>query len=227
MDIYRSTDAAMRMLKYLYGEFGDWALVLAAYNTGVGKVSEAVRRAGTKDYWKVKDYLPAETQRYVPAFVAAAYISKYHAHHNLQPSNYGSFSTDLRSIRIHQRISFGEIARITGLPLSKLAELNPGFVQGVIPANEKGYYLLLPNEKASLLLRDYLGGLEAQKLLKSGDIVRMTYVVSKEHTLEEIAKLFNTDVASIKKWNYLQDDEIAIRQELLLYLPKSFLLNRA
>lgn len=226
MDIYRSTDAAMRMLKYLYGEFGDWALVLAAYNTGTGKVSEAVRRAGTKDYWKVKDYLPAETQRYVPAFIAAAYISKYHLHHNLRPSNYGSFSTDLRSIRIHQRISFGEIARITGLPLSKLAELNPGFVQGVVPANEKGYYLMLPNEKASLLLRDYLGGTENQKLLKSGDLVRMTYVVSKEHTLEEIAKLFNTDAASIKKWNQLQGDEIAIRQELLLYLPKAFLLNR-
>jgi hypothetical protein len=133
----------------------------------------------------------------------------------------------LRSIRIHQRISFGEIARITGLPLSKLAELNPGFVQGVVPASEKGYYLMLPNEKASLLLRDYLGGTENQKLLKSGDLVRMTYVVSKEHTLEEIAKLFNTDAASIKKWNQLQGDEIAIRQELLLYLPKAFLLNRA
>jgi hypothetical protein len=96
----------------------------------------------------------------------------------------------------------------------------------VIPASEKGYYLMLPNEKASLLLRDYLGGVEGQKLLKSGDIVRMTYVVSKEHTLEEIAKLFNTDVASIVKWNNLKDGEIAIRQELLLYLPKSFLLNR-
>lgn len=226
MDIYRSTEAAVKMLKMLYEEFGDWALVLAAYNSGEGKVSQAVRMAGTKDYWKVKEFLPKETQRYVPAFIAAAYVSKYHRQHNLQPSTaMATLAPDMRALRVYRRLSFGEISRVTGLSLTTLGQLNPAFIQGIIPSNETGHFVMLPNEKASILLREYLNEASEQKITSSA--FRTTYVVSKGDNLEQVAKLFQASPEDIKKWNSLHSDELVVRQELVLYLPKSFLLNRA
>lgn len=225
MDIYRSTEAAMKMLKFLHNKFGDWALVLAAYNSGAGKVDEAIRMAGTKDYWKVKEYLPKETQRYVPAFIAAAYVAKFHRQHNLQPSSMSYFTPELRTLRIYRRVTFGEISRVTGANLTLLARLNPAFVQGIVPESKEGRFLILPNEKATLALRDYLSSTEEKAAGKNA--FRTTYVVSKGDNLEQVAKLFQTSVTDIMKWNKLNDAKIVVRQELLLLLPKTFLLNRA
>ena len=72
---YKATWAAVRYLRDLYRIFGDWSLVIAAYNCGPGNVNKAIHRAGgVKDYWTIYPYLPAETRGYVPAFIAASYI---------------------------------------------------------------------------------------------------------------------------------------------------------
>ena len=85
-DVYKSTEAACRYLKYLYRIYGDWELALAAYNCGPGNVNKAIRRAGgVKDYWKIYDYLPRETRGYVPAFIAVNYLFAHHAEHNIYP----------------------------------------------------------------------------------------------------------------------------------------------
>ncbi|MGL5892797.1 MAG: lytic transglycosylase domain-containing protein, partial [Bacteroidia bacterium] len=70
-DPYKSTVAACEYLKALYGMFGDWQMVLAAYNSGPGTVNRAIRRAGggKKTYWEIRPFLPVETQGYVPAFI--------------------------------------------------------------------------------------------------------------------------------------------------------------
>jgi membrane-bound lytic murein transglycosylase D len=86
MDPVLATDAACRYLKQLYGIYGDWNLALAAYNAGPGNVNKAIRRSGNKTtYWEVRPFLPAETQGYVPNFIAAAYLLTYHAEHNIIP----------------------------------------------------------------------------------------------------------------------------------------------
>jgi len=226
LDIYRSTDAAVKMLVFLYKKFGDWALVLAAYNSGVGKVDAAIRMAGTKDYWKVKDYLPKETQRYVPTFIAAAYVGKYFKQHGLKPGNFQTHEMpDLRVMPVFRRISFGEISRVTGVGLSTLAVLNPAYTQGIIPDSKKGHFVMLPNEKATLALRNYLASPEERSEEK--EVFRTTYVVSKGDSMEEIAKLFQTSVENLLKWNKLTHPALVVRQELILHLPKTFLLNRA
>ncbi len=66
-DLGRSTRAAARHLSDLYRQFGDWPLVLAAYNAGADRVDAAVTRAGTRDFWRLRHWLPLETQQYVPA----------------------------------------------------------------------------------------------------------------------------------------------------------------
>ncbi|MFZ4427211.1 MAG: transglycosylase SLT domain-containing protein [Saprospiraceae bacterium] len=226
LDIYRSTDAAVKMLVFLHKKFGDWALVLAAYNSGVGKVEAAIRMAGTKDYWVVKDYLPKETQRYVPCFIAAAYVGKYFRQHGLKPANFQTHEMpDLRVMLVFRRISFGEISRVTGVGLSALAKLNPAFTQGIVPASDKGYFVMLPDEKATLSLRNFLASPEERAAEKA--VFRTTYVVSKGDSMEEIARLFQTSVEDLLKWNKLTDTTLVVRQELVLQLPKTFLLNRA
>ena len=74
LDPVKATKVAARYFKDLYTIYGDWNLVIAAYNCGPGNVNKAIRRSGGKrDYWTIYPYLPRETRGYVPTFVAANY----------------------------------------------------------------------------------------------------------------------------------------------------------
>lgn len=66
-DLALSTRAAARHLADLYRQFGDWPLALAAYNAGADRVEASIVRGRTRDFWKLRPWLPAETQLYVPA----------------------------------------------------------------------------------------------------------------------------------------------------------------
>ena len=72
LDPQKSTKAAIDLLKKLYAEFGDWTLVLAAYNCGQSKVRRAINQTGCADYWAIKHLLPSQTRKYIPAYLAAA-----------------------------------------------------------------------------------------------------------------------------------------------------------
>ena len=69
----KSTGAAAKYLKYLYGQFDDWLLVLAAYNSGEGRVSSAIRKSGSRNFWALQYYLPLETRLHVRRFIATHY----------------------------------------------------------------------------------------------------------------------------------------------------------
>lgn len=71
---YRSTQAAAKYLKELYTQLGDWLLVIAAYNGGPGRVFSAIRRSGTRDFWKLQQYLPEESRNHVKKFIGTHYI---------------------------------------------------------------------------------------------------------------------------------------------------------
>ncbi|HVZ24871.1 MAG TPA: lytic transglycosylase domain-containing protein [Sediminibacterium sp.] len=74
MDFLKSTTVAARLMKELYQEFGDWLLVVAAYNGGTGRVRQAIRKAGSRDFWELQYYLPEETRNHVKKFIATHYI---------------------------------------------------------------------------------------------------------------------------------------------------------
>lgn len=73
-DVYKSTHAASRYLTNLYSLYGDWLLVIAAYNGGPGKVNSAIKRSGSRDFWVLQKYLPAESRKHVKKFIATHYI---------------------------------------------------------------------------------------------------------------------------------------------------------
>ncbi len=73
-DYFKSTHAAAKYLKDLYTEFGDWLLVIAAYNGGPGNVYSAIRKSGSRNFWNLQYYLPAESRTHVKKFIGTHYI---------------------------------------------------------------------------------------------------------------------------------------------------------
>jgi membrane-bound lytic murein transglycosylase D len=71
---YRSTVAAAKYLRSLYAEFGDWLLVLAAYNSGPGAVLGAMKKTGSKNFWALQSSLPAESREHVKHFIGVHYF---------------------------------------------------------------------------------------------------------------------------------------------------------
>jgi membrane-bound lytic murein transglycosylase D len=73
-DYFKSTHAASRYLLTLYKQFNDWLLVMAAYNGGPGRVFSAIKQSGSRNFWNLQYYLPAESRTYVKRFIATHYI---------------------------------------------------------------------------------------------------------------------------------------------------------
>jgi membrane-bound lytic murein transglycosylase D len=148
-DPARSTEAATKFLGDLYKRYGDWLLAIAAYNCGPGKVDQALRvttlRPGQKkDFWAIMDKLPKETRGYVPAFIAACYIDKHYADHNLKAVDPFFLSTEIKQIEVKQEIDLLQIARYVSATPEEIAYFNPRF--------EKAGKVLLTNGTAILNL---------------------------------------------------------------------------
>ncbi len=176
LDMYRSTEAAVLMLKDLHQQFGDWHLALAAYNCGPGRVRRAIRAAGGHTYYpKVKPYLPRESQRYVAAYVAAAYTVNYYGDYGLTPADY-LLEDSVASINVYRRLSLSRLANAIGLTSKQIRKMNPSYVRGYIPVSKRGYRVRVPLAqrqaaqeyvwgRPNLVLFDQLDDLEPAKQL--------------------------------------------------------------
>lgn len=130
-DPMSNSDAGARYLRDLYREFGDWNLAISAYNCGSGNVRKAIRKAGTKNYWKLRPYLPKETQAYVPSFIAVNYLFNFYKEHNMKPSYFKFNFFDLRIIKINKTTTFKELSKKFDYRILKFA--NPQFLTETIP----------------------------------------------------------------------------------------------
>ncbi len=148
-DPMRSTQAAVSYLKDLYLRFGDWSLALAAYNCGPGGVMKAQKRsnaASDEVFWDIKPYLPRETRRYVPKFVAISYVMNYFQYHGLEPL-VETMEEPLATVRVYDYTTFSQLSKLTGLDKSTIWRLNPAFLKGYVPKSSKGYLVTLPETK--------------------------------------------------------------------------------
>lgn len=153
MDPEKSTDAACRYLKQLYGIYGDWNLALAAYNAGPGNVNKAIRKSGDKKtYWEVRPYLPAETQGYVPNFIAAAYMMTYHAEHNIIPMEAKIHNAQLDTMCLTEGIHMSTISKLINWDVEDIQALNPVYKTSFIPKSKPARCITGPLEKISLLV---------------------------------------------------------------------------
>lgn len=210
-DVYASTKAAVRYLKKLGNDFdGDWFLALAAYNSGEGTVSKAVkanlRNDQPADYWSLD--LPEQAEAYVPRLIA---ISKLFA-------NAEEFGVDLRPIPNESAIEAVEVgsqldlrvaARLANISLTELFNLNPAFNRHLM-APDGPYRLLLPVDKVEFF---------KQRLatLPAGDkVVMRRHRIGAGETLTTIANRHQTSVAALRKINDLAGDSLRVGQELIV-----------
>jgi membrane-bound lytic murein transglycosylase D len=228
---YAATEAAAKMLAALYEDFGDWSLVLAAYNCGPARVKKAMRLSGGSDFWAVSQYLPKETRNYVPRYIAAAYIANYYTYHKIEPKFSKLMPLDVRTFRVYNYMRFRDIAYVTGVSATTLNYLNPGYMTGVIPVTSEGFLVTLPAEAAPAF-RKYL---EEKAAAKDKDTMTFTapqgtlkslHTVKAGETLASLARLCKCNIKEIMLWNNLRDENIVVNQELVLYLPKEAVFYR-
>ncbi len=231
-DIVLSTRAACKYLKYLYNTFGDWALALAAYNAGPGRISRALARSGgAKTYWDIYYDLNAETRGYVPKYIAASYVYAYHKLHNVSPEN-TPLCVASDTVTIHRTMHLGQVASTLGIPIETLKILNPQYKIDIIPAARKPYSLRLPTQyisefitqqdliysKDSLFLKEYINPANLDK--KRAEGLGYTYTVRSGDNLGSIAKRNRCSVKEIMRWNKLKSTVIRPGQKLRINRPK-------
>ncbi len=227
-----ATEAASKYLKSLYKSFNDWDLALAAYNSGPGNVSKAIRRSGGEtNYWKIRRNLPRETAGYVPAFLATMYIFEYAEEHGFKSTGprYHQIATD--TVQVKRLITLEQVAQVVNLPLEEVQFLNPSYKVGIIPyIKEKNYTLRLPVDKIGKFVtneaaiyahvEEEIKNLETPlpKYVEQPDRIR--YRVRSGDYLGKIAERHGVGVSQIKKWNGLKSNNLRVGQRLTIYPRK-------
>ena len=240
-DPVKSSYAAARYLRDLYNIFGDWNLVIAAYNCGPENINRAIRRSGGKrDYWEIYPYLPKETRGYVPAFIAANYAMTYYCEHGICPMA-SKLPAKTDTVMINRNVSFQQVATVCGLDVDMIRSLNPVYRRDMVPGLSTPSPLRLPlNDVARFIdMEDSVYAASGQQQFKRAEVEiderpvvtqqqtkrntrntrnqnqRATYVtVRRGDTLGAIARRNHTTVAKIKQLNGLRGDNIRAGKSL-------------
>ncbi len=231
-DPYRATEAACKYLASLHKMYGDWSMVLAAYNYGPGNVSKAIRRAGgSTNYWTIRKYLPKETAAYVPAFYATMYLFEYAKEHNLKSKEnaISYYATD--TVQVKRQLTFAQINETLNVDIEVLKFLNPQYKLDIIPyIKDKNYILTLPikdignfvsNERLIYAYADLADAKEEKPLLELIKLEdKITHKVRNGDNLGKIAQKHGVAESDLKKWNNLKSSRILVGQNLVVY-PKN------
>lgn len=230
-DPVKSSYAAARFLSDLYKIYGDWSLVIAAYNCGPENVRKAMHRSGKSDFWGIYPYLPRETQGYVPAFIAANYVMNYYCKHNICPM-VCELPAKTDTVMVNSNIHFGQIEGVIGVSVEQLRSLNPQYRRDIINGDTELSAITLPADRITLFI-DSLNSIkqyQPEKYIKKRDEVqvekksskhrrgnrggRRTITIRSGQTLSQIAKQHNTTVSKLKRLNGLKGTNIRAGKKL-------------
>lgn len=156
-DPVMATYKALEHLKELYDLYGNWTLAIAAYNCGSGNINRAIRKAGgSTDFWQIRKFLPKETQRYIPRFIAASYLMTYYYLHDLQPIEPSDDMKYISAVKVFKTVDFKKVSKEFDIDLDIIRMLNPMFRKDLIPGSEDGKFLFnLPDQKMFSFIDKY------------------------------------------------------------------------
>ena len=241
-DPIKASYAAANYLSDLYKVFGDWNLVIAAYNCGPDQINKAIHRSkGSKDYWQIYPYLPKETRGYVPAFIAANYIMTYYCEHNICPMT-TRLPAKTDTVMVSRNVHLEQIAAVCNIDIEQLRTLNPAYRRDIVPGATKMSAVRLPHTEVGKFidLEDSIYAYNAEVLFSKRATVEVnddvpTYTrksstkrsrkkasrsrgrsvtVKSGQTLSEIAKRNGTTVAKPRRLNGIKGSNIRAGKKL-------------
>lgn len=223
-DPYKSTDAAARYLRDLYGIYHDWLLAMAAYNCGPGNINKAIARAGgAHDFWKIYDYLPRETRGYIPAFIGACYAMNYYHEHGIKPQHI-NIPIQRDTVHLKHDALYCFISQYTGVEVDELRALNPQYRVDRIPVRSGHNVITFPASKIQILIRMedsiYVAtrdSLNKKPAVTTAATIKVYHKVKRGETMSSIASRYGVTVAQLKKWNKRKSTTVKAGERLLIY----------
>ena len=221
-DPLMATQAACEYFIKLYDAFGDWNLVLAAYNGGPGYIQRKINSVGSSNFWELYPHLRRETRNYIPSFIAMNYAMNYANEHGIviEKSKINFNKTD--TITLKKQVELKVLAELLCVNLETINYLNPSYKKGVFP---KGAILVFPsknvydfklNESANYT---FIDAVDKKEILI--DEERVIYRVHQGDYLGRIAKEHNVHVFEIKEWNNLKSSNLDVGDKLVIYVKKN------
>lgn len=210
-DVVKSTEAAIKYMRYLHKRFdGDWLLALAAYNSGEGNVNKAIRnnrkQGKATDFWSLQ--LPRETEAYVPKLIALAQLLN-------EPNRYGvnfpkiANQPYFATVNIGSQIDLAQAADLAAIALDELYLLNPGYNQWAT-SPDGPHQLNVPIAKATAFEQ------KLSQLPKEKRINWLRYTIKSGDTISTIAARYRTTSKALRDINNLQNNRIRIGKALFV-----------
>lgn len=194
-DFEKATRAAARHLKDLYEDFGDWYLVMAAYNSGAGNVYRAMRRSGSNDFWEMRRYLPRETRNYVPAYIAVAIIGMNPVEHGFTNIDYMP-PLEYDTVTVNDCIDLEVLAECARTDVETLHDLNPMLLHRATPPSAVGFQLRVPKSTNKELFYQEYAAIPEQK---KGYL--LTHIVRRRETMQSLARRYGISQSVLAEAN--------------------------
>jgi membrane-bound lytic murein transglycosylase D len=218
-DPLKSTVAAALYLKELYAMFNkDWYLAAAGYNAGENKIQRAINMYNSRDFWELSkgQYLKRETKDYVPKLLAAAIIAK-------EPARYGFAdvaylpAAEFDVVKIPSRTDLEVAAKICGVSVQTIRNLNPELLHSSTPPDYPGYELKIPKGLALLFQAEYAKLPESERYVER--VRNIVYRAKRKDTLASIAHRFNASPEVIAQLNNLGKKSVRHLHGRVLTIP--------
>lgn len=245
-DPIQASYAAAAYFRDAFEELGDWLLAIAAYNCGKGNVNRAIDKAGSRDFWEIRQFLPKETRNYVPAFIAAVYVMNYSNKHQItELASSMILKTD--TMQVNHFVSLQSIAKVLDMDESALFALNPWYKKKIVNGTADlpkriilpklkstdlaGLYDVLNNDESDGNMRiieastDDIRELRKKKATVSSSTAVVYHKVSSDQNLASVANKYGIEVQDLKVWNGLKSKSIVPGQKLKIYAKKTIALK--
>ncbi|KQB99543.1 lytic transglycosylase domain-containing protein [Pedobacter sp. Hv1] len=239
-DPIQASYAAAAYFRDAYEELGDWLLAIAAYNCGKGNVTRAMEKAGSRDFWEIRPFLPRETRDYVPAFIAAVYVMHYSNTHDIVMQTPAiNYKTD--TVLVNRFVALADVAKAINHEEATLFGLNPSYKKKIVNGTDQlPKRIILPRVEQvnyAKLFEVLNADIEVDKeiVLASTDDVRdlrkkglanksktaiaktNIHKVKLGQNLTIIANLYKVEVQDLKVWNNLKGTTVIPGQQLKVH----------
>ena len=218
-----------------------FSLIAVAAETAPAEsnTQKAIKKAGSRKFWEIWPYLPAETRGYVPALIGVMYAMHYHNEYGIEPVAI-EMPAQTDTFKINKKLHLKQVSEMVGISLEDLKKYNPQYIIDIIPGNEKEYILRLPHQYSNTFIekqdtiykhkeKEFFDPLTIKKVVEvskeqqakeQNKVRKISYEVKSGDCLSAIAaKYRDVTIDKIKKWNNLKSDNLSLGQKLILHTP--------